>query len=358
MLNTVLHVVAQLECGGIQRLVTNISRTLEAHDVCYLYVKEPRAFRFFAGEALFQARPRGVKGGARLFHAMWRYFRRRRPAIVMAHGHYAAALVPPIAAIAGCSACVVVHHSEWRLYPKLCRIVVGLWIMTGFVRRQVCVSHAVLESLPKICRRRRTRVIYNGIEVLEEPKSAWNLNKELVRCVVIGRLAPEKKIDVAVKVVENCITSGLAVEMDIYGQGQERSSLRKLIESSGMCEKIRLREPVSPEVLRRTLGAYDVFLCCSVSEAFNLALVEAMQAGLICIASDIAAHREIGGDAVILVRPGDIKGFAKALWRIRFDPLWARRVACRGRERAKRFSLARCVEQYREVLNEVLNEMA
>lgn len=75
----------------------------------------------------------------------------------------------------------------------------------------------------------------------------------------------------------------------------------------------------------------------SAYEGFGLPPVEAMACGCPVIASDQAALREVGGDAVCRVPTGDVEALAAALARVGGDAGYRALLSERGRVRARRF---------------------
>ncbi len=86
------------------------------------------------------------------------------------------------------------------------------------------------------------------------------------------------------------------------------------------------------------LPQLDVFILSSCSDTFGLALVEAMLAGLPCVASDIPALREVTADgtAAALFRAGDAADCARVLNHVLDDADYRRALAARGQAHARR----------------------
>jgi glycosyltransferase involved in cell wall biosynthesis len=60
-------------------------------------------------------------------------------------------------------------------------------------------------------------------------------------------------------------------------------------------------------------AAADLFALPAAGEAYGIAVVEALQAGLPVVATDAGAVREIVGDAGVIVPPGDEFAFGEAV---------------------------------------------
>jgi glycosyltransferase involved in cell wall biosynthesis len=100
------------------------------------------------------------------------------------------------------------------------------------------------------------------------------------------------------------------------------------------------------------LAALDLFVFSSHSEAFGIAAVEAMLAGVPVVASDIAALEEVsnGGRYAEHFRTGDVNDLAKVLIRLVNHPAERMQLAARARERATRdFSIESHIAKLKEL---------
>lgn len=76
---------------------------------------------------------------------------------------------------------------------------------------------------------------------------------------------------------------------------------------------VRLAGQVSDDEHRAILAAAAVVVCPSRLEGFDIPLLDSLAAGAAVIASDIAVHREVAGDAAIFCNVDDVDAFARAL---------------------------------------------
>ncbi len=89
--------------------------------------------------------------------------------------------------------------------------------------------------------------------------------------------------------------------------------------------------------LADAFGAARMFVSTARYEPFGLAVLEAAQAGLALVLSDIPTFRELWDGAALLVAPGDATGFADAMRHALNDPA---PLAEAARNRASRYSAA------------------
>lgn len=110
----------------------------------------------------------------------------------------------------------------------------------------------------------------------------------------------------------------------------------------------------APDSTLATLYRHAVALCfSSVAEGFGLPLVEAMQAGIPVVASDIDIAHEVVGDAGLYATVGDAEGFAEAMARVSTDGDLRSRLAAVGRERAASFTWERAAVLTADVYRKV-----
>jgi glycosyltransferase involved in cell wall biosynthesis len=143
----------------------------------------------------------------------------------------------------------------------------------------------------------------------------------------------------------------------VIGDGPERPALERLAAELGVASRVDFAGQVPHADALARLREGTVFVMPSTDEAFGVAYVEAMAAGLPAIAamgepgpSDIAA----AGDGIRLVPPGDVDLLAAEIESL-IDPAWGPRVGAAARATVQRcFTWERTgratVEAYEEAL--------
>ncbi len=132
------------------------------------------------------------------------------------------------------------------------------------------------------------------------------------RIVAAGRLHPKKGFDVLIAAAALLRDRGLAFEVEIAGEGDERAKLEGLIAEHGLADRVRLVGWRDASVF---LATGDVFAFPSYQEGFPLVLLEAMAVGLPVAASAIPGPDEmiVEGVSGRLLPPGDAVALADAL---------------------------------------------
>jgi len=139
----------------------------------------------------------------------------------------------------------------------------------------------------------------------------------------------------------------LRFEYHIAGIGPEEGQLRRLCSELGLSDRVKFLGFV--EGVPQLLQTADVFLMPSLWEGFGLAAVEAMNAGLPVVASDVEGLREVvmaNPSCGIFVNPLDLSSIAAALKELLLNP---QKRVCYGmaaHQRSQQFSLTSMVDKY------------
>jgi glycosyltransferase involved in cell wall biosynthesis len=233
--------------------------------------------------------------------------------------------------------------------------------------RVIAVSQAVATALRSqdIFAPDKIVLIHNGIDVdrfapgREHAANEEQSSKRL-RVGMIGHLAPIKGQEDFVRAA--AIVCGLRDDVDfvIAGEdkspaGENRRNIERLIEESGLAQRMRLNGWV--DEVAKLLPTFDLFVSASRSEPFGLSIVEAMAAGTPVIATMSEGAREIIDDNNTgrLVPIGDVEALAKAIGKLLSDREERDRLSANA-ERAvrERFSLRRMIEATEDVYRQTL----
>lgn len=135
----------------------------------------------------------------------------------------------------------------------------------------------------------------------------------------------------------------------VIGEGPERVALEQLAVRLGVADRVDFLGQLAPAQALERARACTLFVMPSTDEAFGVAYIEAMAAGLPAIGcrgepgpEEIAA----AGDGFMLVPPGDIERLTQRIDELLSDPHRLREAGQRARATvAENFTWERCGEQ-------------
>ena len=169
--------------------------------------------------------------------------------------------------------------------------------------------------------------------------------------VALARLVGFKRLNLLIRAFARIADRHPGWQLDIWGEGPQREFLESVIRQVDGDGRIRLcghaRDVYS--VLRQA----DLFAMTSNTEGFPNALCEAMACGVPPVVIDSGAGvREIVRDGVdgVLVGEDGQEPFAGALDRLMGDDAERARLAANAPEIVERFSAARVMRQWEEIL--------
>ncbi len=125
----------------------------------------------------------------------------------------------------------------------------------------------------------------------------------------------------------------------------ERAALLRRVHELDIARCVHFLNTLPDEEVTLAYHAADVLVQPSLVEGFGLTVLEAMQCGRPCVASDIPAFREITGGAAVLVDPLDPVAIADGIRRVLDDSAFAAELGARGRAHASRFSWLRTARE-------------
>jgi glycosyltransferase involved in cell wall biosynthesis len=140
---------------------------------------------------------------------------------------------------------------------------------------------------------------------------------------------------------------GVVEEIDLVvvgGRGWRDRRLLDELEARTPLGRVHWLGYVPEDELIALYGGTRLFVYPSRLEGFGLPVLEAMSCGAPVVASDVAALREVAGDAALLVPPGDVPALVEAMESVLAQPERAERMRALGRLRAQSFSWTRTAQ--------------
>ncbi len=199
------------------------------------------------------------------------------------------------------------------------------------------------------CRPDKIQVIYNGIEPLAETPRSDALRRELgltedvflISC--LARFDPEKGLDMLVRALARLKElTDKPFCCCVAGDGPLMEDIRGQLTAAGLEREMRLlgfRTDAGD-----ILAASDLYVCSShCNEALSFAILEAMNAGLPLVVTDVGGNRDLAETQIVcgrVVPAGDAETFAGAIAALMADDkLRAEYAAAAQRKIAARFDL-------------------
>lgn len=130
--------------------------------------------------------------------------------------------------------------------------------------------------------------------------------------VFVGRVAPEKNLDVLVRALA-LLPSELGATITIVGDGEMIPKLRAQAKELGLEERVRFLGFVSDEVKQEALTNATVFAMPSTAELQSISSLEGMASGLPVVAADSMALPHLIDGNGYLFTPGDEHDLAAKL---------------------------------------------
>jgi glycosyltransferase involved in cell wall biosynthesis len=204
---------------------------------------------------------------------------------------------------------------------------------------------------------RHIRVVQNGPlfgarQSLLEGAAAVSLEHPAV--VTVAGLVERKGVHVLLEAFELVSARGHEVNLYFVGDGSERARLEEQAGRSRFASRVHF-EGFQPDP-SRYLRAADVFVLASLRDPFPLAALEARAGGCAVIVSQVDGLPEAvdGGQAGIIVPPGDAEALAGAMTSLLGSGEELPRWRARAGHALERFSAARMArdtdETYRHAL--------
>jgi len=229
----------------------------------------------------------------------------------------------------------------------------------------ITVSEAAADEITShtSIERERIRVVHHGIGLTMSDEAAVDAARALIGVdepyvLWTGTFEPRKNVDVLIEAFGRLVASDPALphRLVLIGPRVWRGAARSAVASaSALGARVVLPGPVPHQVLRPLYRGAAVFAFPSIHEGFGLPVLEALSQGAAVLSADVAALREVAGDAATFVPPDDPDAWADALGRVlRSDD--AERTVCSTAAiaRAAQFSEQRFVDAtvavYREAI--------
>jgi glycosyltransferase involved in cell wall biosynthesis len=250
----------------------------------------------------------------------------------------------------------VVTYGFW--YARLSRPGPRRWLKAALERVALARAAAVIATTPELAARarrfaRRVELIPNGVDTTAfAPKSGPRADDgRPARVVYVGRLSAEKNLPT---LLDAAARLRRPVRIVLVGGGPEEARLRAQARAAGV--EVDFRGVVDQRALPAVYHEADAFVLASFTEGHPKALLEAMSAGVACVASSCEGNRSLIDEGVTGLlfdarRPDEL---AARLGRVLGDAALAARLGAAARARVVgRYDLAAAVAREIDLVRRV-----
>lgn len=345
---SVVHVAAQLNTGGLERLLVEFARHTDPSRFKLHFVS--LSDRGTVAGEIEQAgwpvatinQPKGICPTM-----VWRLadlFRRCNANVVHAHNLRPLIYCAPAAMLAGAR---LLHSRHGQQYGAGRRAAAQLRLAAGFAECVVCVSEegAALSRAQGVAVG-KIRTIHNGIDV---SRFTYKGPKADGPAVMVGRLSPEKDVENLLRAMAMVVRQEPGFRLEIAGDGRCMLPLRELTRSLGLEGCVRFLGEVRD--VAEVLGRASMFVLPSRTEGISLTLLEAMSRGLPVIATRVGGTIEVieEGRSGVMMAAGSPTELAAAMLRVYRDPARAAEMGRAAYERvAAHFDVRGMVKKYED----------
>lgn len=161
----------------------------------------------------------------------------------------------------------------------------------------ICVSHCSKENLVlRACLNPQdVSVVPNAVDTSKftpSPESAPLISQQ-VNIVILSRLAYRKGVDLAVEVIPEICRRFPNVHWIIGGDGNKRLAVEEMREKHQLQDRVEMLGAVPHHDVRNVLVRGHLFLNCSLTEAFCIAILEAVSCGLFVVSTRVGGVPEV-----------------------------------------------------------------
>jgi glycosyltransferase involved in cell wall biosynthesis len=241
------------------------------------------------------------------------------------------------------------HHKLYALGEHVSQRIIG-----GLSRVVAVNSRVIADHYAPPIERDKIRLVELGVE----PEAVAPLApvEGRVRLLLLGRKAPGKGCELAVRALAELADDGLDVTLrmtgpSVPGYGME---LWNLAHDLGVVDRIAFLEYATDP--RKQFAWSDVVLMCSYNEAFGRVTIEAFKSGRPVIAARRGATADLVRDGVngLFFEAGDAHGLAAAIRRCGRDASLLASMSANARAGIDgRFTLKGEVQRFIELFHEV-----
>lgn len=181
----------------------------------------------------------------------------------------------------------------------------------------ICVSHTCRENLILRASLSPSQVyaIPNAVDPSKFVPNPTCRSTDRITVVVLSRLVYRKGVDLLTEIIPRICHAYPQVDFLIGGDGSKKLQLEEMVERERLHERVVLLGAVPHTSVRDVLIQGHIFLNCSLTESFCIALLEAASCGLFAVSTNVGGVPEVLPEDMIYLADPNVPCLVKALSR-------------------------------------------
>ena len=175
------------------------------------------------------------------------------------------------------------------------------------------------------------------------------------RVIAVGRLDYQKSFDRLILVWEKVHEKMQDWRLDIFGQGEWKEMLQKMIDDRGLQDVVRVNTPTKN--IGKEYSESSMLVMSSHYEGFPMVMIEAMACGLPAVSFDFkCGPKDIikDGENGVIVPDGDIDVLAEAMMKLMGDDELRKRMGEEAKKVVETYSEEKVMSKWIKLYEEVV----
>lgn len=187
---------------------------------------------------------------------------------------------------------------------------------------------------------------------IKELRSSLGLSKDDIILIAMGDLIDRKNYKTSINAIAK--TNNKALHFLICGEGPKLENLKELSKELGVENQIHFLGFRTD--IKELLNIADIFLFTTYQEGLPRSMMEAMSAGLPCIASKVRGNVDLIQEGVggFLRNPEDSEGFAEVINILASDKELREKMKASNLETIKKFDVENVKKEMKKIYNKEL----
>lgn len=347
----IIHVIANMEIGGAQRLLADLLPIQSEKNEVSLLMMKPVSNQFT--KQLSDAGVKLLTIDARYYYNPFNVFGLMKLTdgydIVHVHLTPAVYVMALVSLLSKRRILLTEHSTNGRLRRLSIMRGIERWVY-GRYGSVISISEQTQTALEKwlgkaVC---KFTIIPNGVNV-NKFSGGNHLDKNSL--VMVSRFAKSKDQDTVIKAIPYLRNT---IKVLFVGDGERLEYCRTLAENLGVLDRIEflgMQDNIPSIIKNAYLGIQS-----SHWEGFGLSAVEMMATGMPVVASDVDGLKQVVEGAGVLFRTGDEKDLAEKIEKLLNDKVYYKGVAEACKDRSMMYSIQKMAEGYDKLYKEMLYE--